>query len=246
MSIFDKTPGGVLWYDLSETITCEDPSIQVKIAVWEALHKTDSRRTDDEVRCTMERPGTVHQKQMSPPNQQTIPLTVPRDGIWLRLALTLEGTVRRSSSAKQMLSSQHFNAARTRWTLADVTFLRTALELLYTTQGQIRMSALAADCSLSLRQFERRFKQCIGVSPKIFARLLRFEALLHALIHEPASSLADAASHLGYQDQAHVIHEFKTWAGCTPTAFLGFAKQRAQQGPLVPDPRHVAVPVYIV
>jgi AraC-like DNA-binding protein len=194
----------------------------------------------------MERPDTVHQKQMSPPDQQTMPLTVPRDGIWLRLALTLEGTVRRSSSARQTLSSQHFNAARKRWTLADVTFLRTALELLYTTQGQIRISALAADCGLSLRQFERRFKQCIGVSPKIFARLLRFEALLHALLHDPAFSLADAASHPGYQDQAHGIHEFKIWAGCTPTAFLGFAQQRAQQEPLVPDPRRVAVPIYIV
>lgn len=194
----------------------------------------------------MERPGTVHQQQIAPSDQQTIPLTVPRDGIWLRLAHTLEGTVRRSAFAKHMLSSQHFNAARTRWTLADVTFLRTALELLYTTQGQIRMSTLASGCGLSLRQVERRFKQCIGVSPKRFARLLRFEALLHALIHEPAFSLAEAASHLGYQDQAHVIHEFKLWAGCTPTAFLSSAKKRAQFGPPVPGPHHVPVPIYIV
>ncbi len=102
----------------------------------------------------MEKRGTVYQKQMSPIEQQTIPLTIPQNGIWLRLAHTLEGTVRRSSFAKHMLSSQHFNAARTRWTLADVTFLRTALELLYSTQGQIRMSTLAAHCGLSLHQFE--------------------------------------------------------------------------------------------
>ncbi|WP_201394750.1 helix-turn-helix domain-containing protein [Ktedonobacter sp. SOSP1-52] len=194
----------------------------------------------------MERSGTVHRKQMSPLDQQTIPLTVPRDGIWLRLALTLEGTVRRSSSARHILSSQQFNAARTRWTLADLTFLPTALELLYNTQGQIRMSALATNCGLSLRQFERRFKQRIGASPKVFARLLRFEALLHSLIQEPTSSLADAASHLGYQDQAHVIHEFKLWAGCTPTAFLAQAKQRAMRGPLIPDPRPAHTPVYII
>jgi AraC-like DNA-binding protein len=193
-----------------------------------------------------ERPDTVHQKQRSSLDQQAMPLTVPHEGIWLRLAHTLEGTVRRSSFARQMLSSQHFNAARTRWTLADVTFLRTALERLYTTHGHIRMSALAADCGLSLRQFERRFKQCIGVSPKKFACLLRFEALLHTLIHEPASSLAHVASQLGYQDQAHIIHEFKLWMGCTPTVFLGFVKQRKQRGPLVPSPRHAYVPIYIV
>lgn len=132
----------------------------------------------------MERPDTIHQKQKSLLDQQKISLTVPRDGIWLRLALTMEGTVRRSSSARQVLSSQQFNAARMSWTLADLTFLGTALELLYSTQGQIRMSTLATNCSLSLRQFERRFKQRIGTSPKVFARLLRFEALLNSLIQE--------------------------------------------------------------
>ncbi|PQP88142.1 helix-turn-helix domain-containing protein [Paenibacillus sp. AR247] len=167
-------------------------------------------------------------------DQKTMPLYVPRDGIWLRLALTLEGTVRRSSYAKQILCSQQFNAARTHWTLDDLTFLQSALELLYNTQGQIRMCTLAAECDLSLRQFERRFKQCIGVSPKVFARLLRFEALLTSLIQGPATSLADVSSHLGYHDQAHVIHEFKKWAGCTPTAFLARAKQRQMQKPIVP------------
>lgn len=194
----------------------------------------------------MEGSDTVRQKQMSSLDLKTMPLTVPLDGIWLRLALTLEGTIRRSSYARQILSSQQFNAARTRWTLNDLTFLRSALELLYNTQGQIRMSTLAADCVLSLRQFERRFKQRTGVSPKMFARILRFEALLNSLIQEPANSFADAASRLGYHDQAHVIHEFKTWAGCTPTAFLARAKQREMRGPIVPDPRHASVPLYVV
>jgi AraC-like DNA-binding protein len=189
----------------------------------------------------MQRLDTVHQI-----DHQTTPLVVPHDGIWLRLAQTLEVTVRRSSYARQILSSHQFNAARTRWTLADLTFLRTALELLYSTQGQIRMSALATNCGLSLRQFERRFKQRISVSPKVFARLLRFEALLTSLIQEPASSLADVASHLGYQDQAHVIHEFKMWAGCTPTAFLVRAKQRTKRGHLIPDTRPAYTPLYIV
>lgn len=194
----------------------------------------------------MEKPGSIYPKQMPLLDQKTMPLYVPRDGIWLRLALTLQGTVSRSSYAKQILCSQQFNAARTRWTLADLTFLQSALELLYNTQGQIRISTLAAECDLSLRQFERRFKQCIGVSPKVFARLLRFEALLTSLIQGPATSLADVSSHLGYHDQAHVIHEFKTWAGCTPTAFLARAKQRMMQKPIVPDPRSASIPLYIV
>ena len=94
------------------------------------------------------------------------------------------------------------------------------------------MDLLAAHCCLSLRQFERRFKQLMGVSPKVFARLLRFEALRDALIEawrqEAVLCLADLAYHSGYQDQAHLIHEFKTWTGYTPGAFLALAKHRAQ------------------
>ncbi|SFB04663.1 AraC-type DNA-binding protein [Cohnella sp. OV330] len=178
--------------------------------------------------------------------ERTMPLAVPRDGIWLGLAHTLEGTVRRSPYARQILGSQPFNDARTRWTDADLMFLRSALERLYEARGHIRMHELAADCALSLRQFERRFKQRIGLSPKMFARILRFEALLDAFIREPAFSFADAASRLGFHDQAHVIHEFKTWAGCTPTAFLVRAKQRKMQGPIVPDLRHAMMPLYMV
>ncbi|GGD78905.1 hypothetical protein GCM10010911_41250 [Paenibacillus nasutitermitis] len=84
------------------------------------------------------------------------------------------------------------------------------------------------------------------MSPKVFARFLRFEALLTSLLQEPATSLAEVSSHLGYPDQAHVIHEFKTWAGCTPAAFLVRAKQREIRGPIVPDPRYVFVPLYII
>jgi AraC-like DNA-binding protein len=229
------------------TSTYEGTNTQVKPMMSGGLFKTySSKRTYHEVGCTMEGLGTIHQKQRSPLDQETTSLTVPHNGIWLRLAQTLEATVRRSSYARHILSSQQFNAARTCWTSADLTFLRTALELLYSTQGQIRMSTLATNCDLSLRQFERRFKQNIGTSPKVFARLLRFEALLTSLIQEPTPALADVASHLGYQDQAHVIHEFKTWAGCTPTAFLTQAKQRAMRGLLIPDPRPAHTPLYII
>lgn len=130
--------------------------------------------------------------------------------------------------------------------LFDLTFLQSALELLYNTQGRIRISTLAAECFLSLRQFERRFKQCIGVSPKVFARLLRFEALLGSLIQGPAISFTDVSSRLGYHDQAHVIHEFKTWAGCTPTAFIARAKQREMGRPIVNKARCIPEPLYIV
>lgn len=179
-------------------------------------------------------------------NRRRVKVIVPYDGIWFRLSQTLETTVRRSAYAQGILSPQQFYAARACWTAADLIFLPTALELLYRTDGQVRMSTLAAHCGLSLRQCERRFKQRIVILPKVFARLLRFEALLTSLIREGNLSFTESAAWLGYQDQAHAIHEFRSWAGCTPMTFLARARQRAGQLPLIPDPRPAYKPVYIL
>jgi AraC-like DNA-binding protein len=159
---------------------------------------------------------------------------IPYNGVWLHLARTIVTTVRRSGYAEQILSSQRLIDGLHRYTLTDVTFMQTALELLYATRGQVRMNTLAAHYCLSLRQFERRFKLLMGVSPKVFARLLRFEALRDALINawqqDIVPSLADLAYRSGYQDQAHLIHEFKAWTGCTPAKFLDLANQRMRSG----------------
>lgn len=157
---------------------------------------------------------------------------IPRDGVWLCLARTLATTIRRSRYAERVLSSQRLIKGLHLYTPEDVAFMQCALELLYATRGQVRMDTLAAHCCLSLRQFERRFKQRMGVSPKFFARLLRFEGLLDAMIEawrqEEMPSLADLAYRSGYQDQAHLIHEFKLWIGHTPGTLLAMTKQRMQ------------------
>ncbi|MFN8373665.1 MAG: AraC family transcriptional regulator [Anaerolineae bacterium] len=105
----------------------------------------------------------------------------------------------------------------------DVTPIRTAGHLLRHSRGQIRMTDLAAQSYLSSSQFERRFKQYTAVSPKTYARIIRFEAVRAALISEPASRLADLANHYGYSDQAHLIREFRAFAHCTPRDFTTIA-----------------------
>lgn len=105
----------------------------------------------------------------------------------------------------------------------DITPIRTAGHLLRRSQGQIRMTDLAAQSYLSSSQFERRFKQYTSVSPKTYARIIRFEAVRNALIIAPSSRLTDLANDYGYSDQAHLIREFKAFAYCTPGDFAATA-----------------------
>jgi AraC-like DNA-binding protein len=105
----------------------------------------------------------------------------------------------------------------------DLTPIRTAGHTLRRSQGRIRMTDLAAQNYLSSSQFERRFKHYTAVSPKTYARIIRFEAVRAALIIEPPSRLADLAHDYGYSDQAHLTREFKSFADCTPRDFAAIA-----------------------
>lgn len=101
----------------------------------------------------------------------------------------------------------------------DLMPIRTAGNLLHRSQGQIRMADLAAQSCLSSSQFERQFKQYTAVSPKAYARIIRFGSLQAALLVNPSIRLADLANVYGYSDQAHLIREFKSFAHCTPRDF---------------------------
>jgi AraC-like DNA-binding protein len=81
-------------------------------------------------------------------------------------------------------------------------------------------------------RFIARFEQAMGLTPKRYARVLRFHALIERLAREQPGDWAQAAVEAGYADQSHLIHEFKRLAGITPTAYRAVA----------PDhPTHVAV-----
>ncbi len=84
--------------------------------------------------------------------------------------------------------------------------------------GTIDVTRLAYDANLSLRQYERKFKAHTGFSPKLFSRIVRFQAALNR--PGSARSLTDVAYSLGYYDQSHFIHEFKEFSGVHPSLYF--------------------------
>jgi AraC-like DNA-binding protein len=86
--------------------------------------------------------------------------------------------------------------------------------------GDSRISALADNAGLSIRQFERSFLQQVGMRPKLFARIARFEAALHGKARSAQKSWTDVAQEFGYHDQMHLTHDFETFTGGTPTSVL--------------------------
>jgi AraC-like DNA-binding protein len=86
--------------------------------------------------------------------------------------------------------------------------------------GRVGISALALSAGLSMRQFERRFTQQVGMRPKLFARIARFEAALENKARFDNKSWTEVAHEYGYYDQMHMIHDFAEFTGGTPAEIL--------------------------
>lgn len=94
-----------------------------------------------------------------------------------------------------------------------------ALSLMIRTQGDITLKHLHSELSISERSFERRFNRHVGVSPKMFTRICRFQAALLQLRNNHFRKLSDIAFDNGYADQSHFIRAFKEFTGHTPLSF---------------------------
>jgi AraC-like DNA-binding protein len=85
---------------------------------------------------------------------------------------------------------------------------------------KINVSTLCRDSCLSQRQIERKLKDAVGVSPKNFQQISRFEALIKELLLNHQHKYLDIAMDYGYYDQSHFLKEFKKYVGESPSSFL--------------------------
>jgi AraC-like DNA-binding protein len=84
--------------------------------------------------------------------------------------------------------------------------------------GEALIAAVARRLMLSERQLERRFLASVGITPKRFATLRRFERAVK--LAETAPSLTSAALDAGYYDQSHFIRDFRRFTGAAPAVLL--------------------------
>jgi AraC-like DNA-binding protein len=95
-----------------------------------------------------------------------------------------------------------------------------AAQTIYRRNGAVRIDELASHSGLSLRQFERRFVTDIGFTPKLFAKITRFQTALDTKRMSPERSWMSVAYQLGYFDQMHMIRDFQSLSGSTPSDVL--------------------------
>lgn len=86
--------------------------------------------------------------------------------------------------------------------------------------GQQDIDILAQTACLGYKQFKRIFSDYIGANPKDYLRVIRFQKALYILQTQPDISLTQLSFECGYYDQPHLIKDFKTFSGYTPTEYM--------------------------
>jgi len=82
------------------------------------------------------------------------------------------------------------------------------------------ISQVIKQIGISPTRFIQIFKEEIGLTPKLFRRICRFQEVLSHIAKEKSKSWADLAVMYGYYDQAHLINDFREFAGISPGQYF--------------------------
>jgi AraC-like DNA-binding protein len=118
-----------------------------------------------------------------------------------------------------------FLEARLKNVKTEHTSISSAITTIVNSYHASSVQALADTNFLSLRQFERRFKELSGFSPKSFLRIMRFNSVLKKDLQH--KSLTEMGIECGYYDQSHFIHDFKKFSGISPKEYFKKEMQAA-------------------
>lgn len=108
-----------------------------------------------------------------------------------------------------------------------------ALEAFEWPGDEVRICELSRRVGLSQRRFIQVFTAEVGLTPKRYSRVRRFQRTLERVKHTPFPDWARVAADCGYYDQSHLIHDFHAFSGFRPA---DFQRQRSEQ--LLPNHVH--------
>jgi AraC-like DNA-binding protein len=95
-----------------------------------------------------------------------------------------------------------------------------AIDVIGASAGAASVASIVERTGLSPRRFIATFREQVGLAPKVFCRLARFRRVIGQIRAAESVDWADVALGCGYFDQPHFIHDFREFAGVSPSAYL--------------------------
>jgi len=94
--------------------------------------------------------------------------------------------------------------------------IQQAIQIILDYKGVVAVKKLARNLNITERTLRRKFNDCIGISPKKFAKIIQFQTSLMQISTGEFSKLTDVVYENGYADQSHFIRNIKKFTGKRP------------------------------
>jgi AraC-like DNA-binding protein len=112
------------------------------------------------------------------------------------------------------------NLLKTDFTDFEFRRINRVVEMIKKTYGNIDIDKLASEACLCRKQFERIFANHIGISPKQYLKIIRFQFAIFQKQQNVNMNLEYLSYRSGYYDQSHLINDFKSLSGLTPKQYF--------------------------
>ncbi len=99
-------------------------------------------------------------------------------------------------------------------------FVDFAVDKIIHAPNQFTMATLSRKVGYSQKHFIQMFRENVGVTPKAFLRIVRFQRAIQEIEASKRINWSSMALDCGYYDQAHFINDFKDFSGFTPQQYL--------------------------
>lgn len=142
------------------------------------------------------------------------------EALWGRRAIELrERLCSAATPQKRFQILEETLKARLRW-LSEHPAVSLALDMFGPAGVGDSVRAVAKRVGLSQRHFIEVFSAQVGLKPKLFCRVLRFQQVRKVVVQATVRNWAQLALCCGYYDQSHLIHDFQEFSGLSPTDYL--------------------------
>jgi len=147
--------------------------------------------------------------------------SIPLGEIWRRDDARVEARLtERQGIGRKLALLETALLERLKYKKDDDPYIGRLVRLILDRRGAVSIEALSEYAGISRQHVARKFDQHVGISPKLFCRIMRFQDLMTTIRRSGKVDWATTALDFGYYDQAHMISDFKEFCGLTPASFV--------------------------
>ena len=143
------------------------------------------------------------------------------DLIWGRLVYDIRDQLMGIASPEaRLVELESFLLQQAKRSLEANRLISFAVHQLQRSPQFLAIRDLASTIGITQKHLISQFEKVVGLRPKSFARVCKFQKVVNAIEQQKEIEWAALAADCGYYDQAHFIHEFQTFSGLKPSAYV--------------------------